>query len=354
LTAATPRADALDAGVKAGGQSLLTSETMSGTMARLSSDWNQFVDDSWKRLSAVFDFQSLAESGRGFMAGISAIWESLFGPAEENSKTAEQLMEAYKSGAETALDVFGGIVEISIRTREIFWGIVDGLFQFAKNIPGLGWAVGDAPSMAFDGNAEREALNQVLAPIRERFANMTVEDFMAQPAVDPVEADKAADGMKQWVESLAGSKTGLDAINAEYEKSKDQLAVWANKVGNAFLETAEGAELYYQAQESIDAKRQVDEQKFLETQANQLLASIPDPGSFNVAGREIGSGGLADSIAAAISGAMGGRQSTESQMIAALEMQNRHQEQTAENTAALVRVLSRVQPGQSLQFGGAF
>lgn len=351
LGSATPKSDQLDDGVRAGGQSLMNSNTMTGTLARLSADWEKWVDDSWQRLSSVFDFQGWAESGRGAMAAFTAIWDTIFGPAEENAKSAEQLLEAYKSGASTALDVFGGIVEISIRTREIFWGIVDSVYQLLKYLPGASWAMGDAPGdFKFDGNADREALNQVLQPIRDRFAEMTVADFAAGSVVDPVESANAVDGFKGWISGLAGAKDGLAAITAEYEKNQDQLAAWANRVGDAFLATAEGVDLYNEAAAAVEQKKLDQLGQF----ANQLAASVPDFGSFNAAGNELGSANLAASIAAAMSYGMTGRQTAESQMIAALEMQNRHQSETAENTAILVQVLSRIQPGQTLQFGGAF
>jgi hypothetical protein len=349
LQKAVPKSDQIDAGVKAGGQSLADSTTMTGTLGRLSADWDRWIEDSWKRFTSVFDLQSWAESGRGAMAAFTAIWEGLFGKAEDNTKTAEQLLDSFKGGAMMMLDTFGGVVELSIQIREVFWGIIDSLWNFMKNIPGIGTFMGsDTTSFKFNGDSERQAVADLLAPIREQFDNMTVKDFTGH--VDPVETDKAATGLAEWTKSLEQSKTGLDAINSTYTANINKLDEWANKLGSDFLETDAGIQMFFEAIGNIEAQRE----KGLGDYANSLISALPDAGSFNVAGMEMGSAGAAAMIANAMSDGLGGKQSIEEKMIEAIQYQNDMQSKTADNTAQMVGVLTRLQPGQTLSIGGPF
>jgi hypothetical protein len=125
-----------NADVMAGGNLLLGSGTLSGTLARFERSVEDLFANIWHAVDSAFDIQGLIEGLRGGMAGVSAIISAAFGPIDVLGKDPELLKNQFKAGGEFVIDTFGSIAKFSIEIYNSFLDIV----KMIRRIPGLGGA----------------------------------------------------------------------------------------------------------------------------------------------------------------------------------------------------------------------
>lgn len=147
-----------DADVVAGGNRLLGSGTLSGTMARFERQVDEMFADIWRFVDQTFDLQTLFEGVRGAMAGVSALIQAALGPIENITKDPKALEAAFKAGANILIDAFESVAKTAIEIRNGWAEVIN----WIRKIPGLGLGYSDEQEALI--KAEQEKNLQGMSP----------------------------------------------------------------------------------------------------------------------------------------------------------------------------------------------
>lgn len=273
--------EANNADVVAGGQKLMGSSTLSGTMARFERSFEEMLANIWRALNDAFDIQAWIEAIRGGMTAIGSIIKAAFGPIEK-IKDANWFESMFKAGGQFLIDTFETLGKISVamvnQQMEVARVIMEllGKSEFTKDqqklivdwqdknrrvvgAPGLG-AVGDP--LGILGNRQiklpgnrNDAINALAAggQLPAEFGKMTPDAITGiaknarnlfagvnfNPGITPAEIAKANATLADFTRGLQQTDTPLQRI-AEFSAAAEKTiqSMWN---AGAEIESVEAA-----------------------------------------------------------------------------------------------------------------
>lgn len=307
-----------NADVAAGGNRLLGSGTLSGTLARFERSFEDMMANIWSAIDKTFDTQGLIERARGWTAGVSLIIETVFGPVEKLGKDPEFLTKQFKNGALQVVNTFESIGKIAVNIYNGFFEVV----RLIREIPGLGGAkefnkdqeakiwnwqeknmvrvadpndpLGIGRGLRIPGKRE-DAINALvkegaLPKEAARFGVGDIERIAAEaranigklnfnPGPNGGAATAAAKSLEDFTKGLKTGGNALDQINRQYAQDIDAIDKLVNQAGNdeaAFM----NANLAYKAAEDKKNMAWLETLKpMMEMQAQSRFSVAFEPNS---------------------------------------------------------------------------
>lgn len=212
--------EAGNADVMAGGNALLGSGTLSGTMARFERSFEDMLANIWNAVDSAFDVQGLIEGLRGGMAGVSAIIEAAFGPINQLGKDPAVLSAQFEAGANVVIDAFESVGKVAIDIYNGFFEVV----KLISKIPGLGileaFSAGDEAKIA---NYQKAYAREQMVPVSTTVGGRAVFRFEAQmtdaPREEAIKALREIDEIAQ-----TATRMGYEGIEAVAANARNNIA----------------------------------------------------------------------------------------------------------------------------------